>query len=179
MVELVFFAHGTSEDNEAHRSSGWHDCTLSALGKEQTIKARDNLLCRDFDLYFSSDLIRAKQTANILFPGKNIIYDARIRECNYGVLNGTVGRQVVYDDHILVKFPQGESLIDVQNRIETFLNDILKTYNGKRIAMVSHRAPQLALEVIVNGFSWEEAIAKDWRIKGKWQPGWLYRYPCF
>ncbi|MCX4384224.1 MAG: histidine phosphatase family protein [Clostridia bacterium] len=176
MIDLVFFAHGTSVDNEEHRSSGWHDCALSSLGEEQTIRARDSLLYRDFDLYYSSDLVRAKQTANILFPDKNIIYDSRLRECNYGILNGTLGRQVVYEDHIESKFPQGESLINVQERMEWFLSELLKSYDGKRIAIVSHRAPQLALEVIINKLPWQDVINNDWRLKGKWQPGWLYKY---
>lgn len=176
MIDLVFFAHGTSTDNEEHRSSGWHDCVLSTLGEQQTIKAREDLLFKSFDAYYSSDLIRARQTANILFPQKKIIFDTRLRECNYGQLNGTVGRQVIYEDHINQKFPQGESLLDVQARIESFLIDMLNINDGKRIAVVSHRAPQLALEVIIKKLSWEEVIFNDWRLKGEWQPGWLYKY---
>ena len=176
MIDLVFFAHGTSVDNEEHRSSGWNDCILSPLGERQTKKAHDDLYYKDFDLYYSSDLIRSKQTASILFPNKKIIYDSRLRECNYGLLNGTIGRQVVYENHIEAKFPQGESLVNVQERIEAFLADMLRDNDGKRIAIVSHRAPQLALEVIINQCSWEDAISNDWRLKGKWQPGWLYQY---
>ena len=45
---------------------------------------------------------------------------------------------------------------------------------GKTIGIVAHRAPQLALEVISKGITWEEANALDWRKTGDWQPGWEY-----
>jgi alpha-ribazole phosphatase/probable phosphoglycerate mutase len=45
---------------------------------------------------------------------------------------------------------------------------------GAHIAIVAHQAPQLALEVIAKGKTWEEAIKTDWRKTGAWQPGWIY-----
>ena len=42
------------------------------------------------------------------------------------------------------------------------------------IAIVAHRAPQLALEVLTKNISWEEALEKDWRKTKSWQPGWEY-----
>ena len=56
-----------------------------------------------------------------------------------------------------------------------FLEMIKKEYCGKTIGIVAHRAPQLALEVILNNLTWEEAIDKDWRKTGDWQPGWIYK----
>ena len=47
-------------------------------------------------------------------------------------------------------------------------------YDGKKIAIVAHRAPQLALEVITKNISWEEALENDWRKTKSWQPGWEY-----
>ena len=48
------------------------------------------------------------------------------------------------------------------------------TYNGKTIALVAHKAPQLALDVITKGMTWQEAIDSDWRKTKNWQPGWMY-----
>ena len=47
-------------------------------------------------------------------------------------------------------------------------------FNGKTIAIVAHKASQLALDVIIKNISWKEAIDKDWRKTGNWQPGWKY-----
>ena len=62
----------------------------------------------------------------------------------------------------------------LKKRMRSFLNEIKKNYAGKTIAIVAHRAPQLALEVITKGISWEEAIERDWRKSGGWKPGWEY-----
>ena len=103
-----------------------------------------------------------------------MIRDSRIRECNYGLLDGKDASLVIYGDHIEEKFPDGESLKDVEKRVREFINFIKKEYPGKTIGIVAHRAPQLAFEVILNNLSWEEAIEKDWRKTGDWQPGWEY-----
>ena len=102
------------------------------------------------------------------------ITDSRLRACNYGELDGKHKSLVVYEDHIIEPFPNGESLYDVEKRMREFINYLKENYSGKTIGIVAHRAPQLALDVIVNNLSWEEANANDWRKTGDWQPGWEY-----
>jgi alpha-ribazole phosphatase/probable phosphoglycerate mutase len=75
---------------------------------------------------------------------------------------------------ITTPMPNGESYEDVKARVKDFLDEIRKDYEGKHIAIVAHKAPQLALDVLLKGMSWEEAFAKDWRKSGSWQPGWDY-----
>ena len=81
---------------------------------------------------------------------------------------------VVYEEHISDKFPNGESLIDVENRIRDFISFLKDNYDNTIIGIVVHHASQLAFEVITKGISWEEAIENDWRKTGDWQPGWEY-----
>jgi len=50
-----------------------------------------------------------------------------------------------------------------------------ENYDGKHIAIVAHKAPQLAFQVITEGKTWEEAIKEDWRKTKNWQPGWTYK----
>lgn len=63
---------------------------------------------------------------------------------------------------------------DVEKRLREFCSYVLEEFDGKHIAIVAHKAPQLAIEVITKGLSWEEAIEKDWRKTKAWQPGWSY-----
>ena len=62
----------------------------------------------------------------------------------------------------------------VKERIADFLKDLKKNYDGKHVAIVAHQAPQLALDVLLKGMSWEEAFANDWRKQKAWKPGWEY-----
>lgn len=105
---------------------------------------------------------------------KEILQDERIRECNYGDLNGADSSLVKYEEHILNQFPNGESLKDVEKRLRNFCDYLLNNYNGKTIALVSHKAPQLALDVITKNITWDQAIEQDWRKTKSWQPGWRY-----
>ena len=42
------------------------------------------------------------------------------------------------------------------------------------MAIVAHKAPQLALDVLLKGKTWKEAFAEDWRKTKSWKPGWEY-----
>ena len=57
-----------------------------------------------------------------------------------------------------------------------FLKEVSEKYGGQYIAIVAHQAPQLALEVLLKGKTWEQAIAEDWRRTKSWQAGWEYIY---
>ncbi len=133
---------------------------------------------KKFDVIFCSDLKRAVDSAKLSFGGKyKIIPDKRLRECNYGKLNGASSKIVepLQEKSINKKFPNGESYEDVKKKILNFLKFLKRNYAGKNIAIVSHKAPQLVLDVLLKGKTWEESFKEDWRKKKKWQPGWDYQ----
>ena len=174
-IKITYFVHGTTFDNEAKKASGWLPGELSPKGISQVNSLKEFIKDNNFDVVFCSDLNRAIQSANILFKNeKEIIHDYRLRECNYGDLDGKDNSIVIYEDHILKPFPKGESMIDVEKRINNFLNYLLQNYDNKHIAIVAHKAPQLAIEVLTLNKSWKQAIAEDWRKTKAWQPGWNY-----
>jgi broad specificity phosphatase PhoE len=176
-VRITNFAHGTTVDNEKELSSGWNDAPLSELGIEQGKKLRELTVHRKFDIVFCSDTKRAHETAKFAFDGlAPIVTDSRLRECNYGDLNGGDSHIVepMQESNFDRKFPNGESYDDVKDRILDFLNFLKANYDGKTVAVVSHKAPQLALEVLLNHKTWEQALAQDWRKTKNWQPGWNY-----
>ena len=174
-VKIIYFVHGTTIDNIEHKSTGWLHGNLSEKGIEQNIELRKKINLNEIDLVISSDLKRAVESAKYIFEdSKIILQDKRIRECNYGDLNGKDTSLVKYEDHIDSKFPNGESLKEVEKRMRNFCEYLLKNYNGKTVALVAHKAPQLALEVITKNISWKEAIDCDWRKTKNWQPGWRY-----
>lgn len=173
-TNLIYFVHGTTYDNASKKCSGWKQVELNDLGKEQAKNLGKVNAPVKFDIIFTSDLIRAIDSANIAFPDVPKIQDKRLRECNYGLLDGEDKKLIVYEDHIDIPFPNGESLKDVENRVRDFISYLQENYQGKTIGIVSHRAPQLAFEVITKNITWEEANKNDWRKTGAWQPGWKY-----
>ncbi len=174
VIKITYFVHGTTYDNEREIATGQMPGELSPLGVEQAKKLKELVKDKHFAVVFSSDLKRAYASALLGFGDKyNIIKDPRLRECDYGTLTGKIFN---FDlkKRICVPFPGGESYKDVEKRISDFLNYLKKNYDGKHIAIVAHQAPQLALEVLLKGKSWEEAIDSDWRHTKAWKPGWEY-----
>ncbi len=177
-LQITYFVHGTTKDNEKEISSGWSDVELSDLGIRQSIELREQTKDMKFDVVFCSDLQRATNSAKLAWDGiYEIIPDARLRECNYGKLNGTpsaIVEPMQEEECIYKPFPEGESYEDVKNRIADFLEFLKKNYDGKHVAIVGHKAPQLSLNVLLKGKTWKQALAEDWRKTKSWQPGWEY-----
>lgn len=176
-MKITYFVHSITKDNERGIATGWLDAELSDEGIKR-IKQLPELVSDDsFEVIYPSDLSRAVQSAEIPF-GKThkIIPDSRLREANYGDFDGTPKTfKKDIKNYIESSYPNGESYADVEKRLREFLEE--KQREGKKhIAIVGHEATQLALEVICNGKTWQQAIDEDWRPTQAWQPGWVYVY---
>lgn len=172
-VQVVFETHATSTDNEKEIASGWKNCSLSELGKQQAKDLGERRGHEHFDAIFCSDLKRAQETVKIAFrPGAKIIMDKRLRELNYGDLNGKSAKKVHQQRlrRIHEKFPNGESYQDSNERMHDFLEEAALAYPGKRILIVAHAATRYALEHFLGGETMEQAVTKTF----VWQPGWEY-----
>jgi len=173
-VEIIYFVHGTTTDNEANRATGHAPGKLSELGIQQAKDLGDKIE-EEFDALYCSDLQRALKSANLAFGDQcNIRTDERLRECDYGEMTRnefTWGLK----NYKETPYPGGESYEEVEERISDFLDYLVENHEGEKVALLSHQAPQLALEVLTKNKTWEEAIETDWREAGEWQPGWKYK----
>jgi len=174
MIEIIFEAHGTTFDNEAHLASGHNDVALSPLGIKQSKEMGERYKDDHFDAIFCSDLQRSYKSAEIGFGSKwPIIKDARLRECDYGDFTQKPGELVGAEkpQRINEPFPNGESYTQTTARMKSFLQDLLKNYNGKRVMIIGHRATQWGLDNLINGVPLAQLAVADF----KWQPGWEYK----
>ena len=174
-VTIIYFVHGSTEDKENDIFTGILPGKLSTRGHIEA-KELGEKFNSQLDILFTSDLSRATETARIAFGEKfPITIDMRLREVNAGSFNGKLySFKDNLEDYIEQPFPGGESLKDVEKRLVSFVSDLQKSYQGKIVGVLSHHAPQLALDVIANNVSWKVAISSDWRRTSSWQPGWKY-----
>lgn len=175
-VQITYFVHGTTTDNEQNLATGWLPGELSEAGKEQAKNLGDMVADKKFDIVFCSDLQRAIDSANLGFGDKyEIVQDGRLRECNYGDMNG---KKHTFKDNMMdfvgTPFPNGESYKDVEERLASFVDYLKENYDAKHIAIVAHQGPQLALDVLLSGRTWQQAVDEDWRKTKAWKPGWEY-----
>lgn len=173
-VDIVYFVHATTTDNEENRATGHARGELSKLGVQQAKDLGDKV-DEEFDAVYCSDLHRAVRSAKLAFGDKyDIREDERLRECDYGEM--TQGKDTWnIRKYIDEKYPGGESYMEVEERVSNFLEFLWREHQGDKVALVSHQAPQLAIEAVTEAKSWDEVIENDWREVGEWQPGWNYR----
>jgi broad specificity phosphatase PhoE len=172
-VELVYETHSISTDNERGIATGWLPGELSAAGRRLAgelggRRRDDGIAC-----VFSSDLRRAVETAEIAFDGSGleIREDARLRECNYGALNGEpVERLEPRRRFVDEPFPGGESYRDCVERFDEFLEDAIRELDGKRVLVIAHSAQRWALRCLLEGVPLEELVDAPF----EWQEGWEY-----
>lgn len=180
MITITYFVHGTTVDNEQQIATGWAPGELSKLGIQQARELGNQTKSMHFDVVFCSDLKRAIDSADLAFSRHyQIIQDNRLREANYGDLNQHHEREFNPDPYwyITNRFPHGESYTDVEARMSAFLDHLKHHIAKPHVAIVAHKAPQLALDVLLKNKTWEQAIDEDWRKEKKWQPGWRYMLP--
>lgn len=175
MIKIVFEAHGTTLDNEAHLSSGWFDVELSPLGEKQSQEMGQRYQNAHFDAIFCSDLQRSYKSAEIAFGDKYpIIQDQRLRECNYGDLTQHLSSEIdaAKIQHLDIPFPNGESYQQCAERMKSFLEDLKRDYEGKTVMIIGHRATQYGIENYLNHKPLPELVSTEF----KWQPGWEYNF---
>ena len=101
-----------------------------------------------------------------------MVVDARLRECNYGTLNGMPRARLDRErgHHLHRPWPGGESYRDVVERTQTLLEDLLAHHDGQRVLIVAHSANRLALDHLLLKHDLAALVAAPF----DWQPGWEY-----
>jgi len=171
-LEIVYETHATTTDNEAGVATGWLPGALSPRGRAEAAELGERRT--DVSAVYASDLRRAVETAEIAFGGSGIpvLYDARLRECDYGDWNGMPVERLHAERlaRVDVAFPGGESYRDVVARTASFLADLARERDGERVALVGHAANRWALDHLLKGERLEELVVAPFA----WRPGWEY-----
>jgi 2,3-bisphosphoglycerate-dependent phosphoglycerate mutase len=174
-VEIVFETHSLSEDNERGIASGWLPGRLSARGRENAAQMGRRRRYDRLAAVFTSDLHRSAETAEIAFGRTDtpLLYDWRLRECDFGRRNGTPTSEIRQDreQYLDRPYPGGESRRQAIQRVAGLLTDLPTRWSGQRVMLIGRVTTQRALEHTINGISLEELTAADF----DWQEeGWEY-----
>lgn len=146
MTKIGLIRHGITEWNVLGRSQGIADIPLNEIGKQQVVALANRLSLEEkWDIIVTSDLLRAKETGQIIASTLNFPiswFDERIREINCGEIEGTT------EEERIKKWGSNwrelnlgmESFEDVSKRGYEFLAELATSYNDKRVLVVSHGA---------------------------------------
>jgi 2,3-bisphosphoglycerate-dependent phosphoglycerate mutase len=173
-VRIVFETHSTTRDNENGVATGWLPGRLSALGREQAAALGKRRADDGIAAIFSSDLARATETVGIAFAGSHVpvLLDWRLRECDYGALNGSPAAELHAHQHeyLDLPYPGGESWRQAVARVGSFVNDMKPRWSGQRVVVIGHVATRWGLDHTLTGARLEDLAAANF----VWQPGWEY-----
>jgi broad specificity phosphatase PhoE len=152
---LVLVRHGESVLGREGRYAGTLDTPLTPKGRRQIRGLREQFERLRPDLVFSSDLIRCRETASLLAPGRNIYPSRSLRELNFGAWEGLTAEECRlrdperFDRWMRVPWserpPRGESLDQLWSRARGFATTLARRHPGKTIVLVTHGGPIRAL----------------------------------
>lgn len=150
-MEIYFVRHGETEWNNSNRWQGRSDIPLSKRGRGQAEKTGRFLkvLIPNAMAVFASDLIRARETAEIigLYLGKSPVVNPVLREADVGLWNGLDISDAFESFGNLIEYwrkdpwadiPDTEPLGAVQRRAAEFVRYLSSNFAGKQVIVVSH-----------------------------------------
>lgn len=169
MTKFIFIRHGQSVSNEKGIFTGHIDLPLTEIGKKQAENTAVFLKDYKIDAIYSSDLIRAVQTAEptAKIHGLEIIKTPNLREIFAGEWEGKTF------EYLLEKYPEsyanvwrndigrskadgGESVLEVYDRVTFEINEINKNHPNQTVAVFTHGTPLRVLSALWQGYTVKE-----------------------
>ncbi len=157
VTTIILIRHGETLWNMERRCQGFTDIGLSDTGEQQAMRLSESLRCRTLHAIFSSDLIRAYRTAEIISEPHRLMVrtDSRLRELNQGRCEGKKFEDLLadfpellkdwMDDPADVEMPKGESMRQMQARGWKAIEKIADTHQGQTVAVIAHNLLNLSV----------------------------------
>ena len=134
MTTLLLVRHGETDWNAAGRLQGHTDRPLNDHGRRQALALADRLAGERVDAIYASDLLRAKETAEIVGGqlGLPVVTDPDLREKDWGTWEG-----LTPDERAAVEL-RGESTQEHRDRVMRAVRRIVERHPGQRVVVVTH-----------------------------------------
>ncbi len=179
-MKIYFIRHGQTTANSSGTHQGWGPISLSELGFSQARAAHEYVGKIEFAKYYGSDLLRTRQTAELIFPEKfragEIIFDENLREFDTGAYYGKsseemharFGDEYYRRRHVMDVGIYGmESSEHLKSRVARFMRRLegdLDAFENERIAVVAHGGIIRTLTLLTSGVDATDLPAGAMRI---------------
>jgi len=165
-TQLLLIRHGETQWNLDHRVQGHLDVPLTERGLHQAERLRAALVDDGVHAVYTSDLQRARVTAEIIAGDRLPVYvEPRFRESCFGSFEGLTGVECEArfpaeyhawrGDSVRNRPPGGETLEDLRERCLAALRELLPGHGGQTVAVVAHGGPVRAMVCGVLGLPLE------------------------
>lgn len=175
MTTFYLVRHGETEANKAGILQGQMDVPLSEKGRRQARLVAEALSGVQLDAVYSSDLSRARETAEAIMQGRTcpLVLDKRLRELHMGAISGLTieesrqkfpefHAQLAADPYGVRRPGGGESRLDLRNRMASALDDIYERHKDGRVAVVAHGGSiNAVLGIASQDGSWPRLVVEN------------------
>ena len=151
---IYFIRHGETDYNKKRLFQGHLDIPLNETGLAQAQQALENSKSIRFDIIYTSPLLRAKKTAEIInqYHQAKLIADDRLKEIYMGRLQGICAQTLSEKEQELSfstpEYFDGESLAEFYSRVTSFFKEI--EHSNKNILIVAHHGIYTAIHKYLN-----------------------------
>ena len=163
MTTLLLVRHGETDWNRDGRWQGHSDTHLNDVGRDQARRVAMEL--HDVDLVYSSDLARARETAEIVADvlAVPVRLDARLRERSFGAWEGLTGSEIeaaFADAHARWLAREGAGADDAEPfeafsaRVTSFLTEVLERHPGETVLVVAHGGSIRVIHALASGLDY-------------------------
>ena len=162
MTTLIFVRHGETDWNAQHRWQGHSDTRLNDVGREQARRLAEEL--ETVDAVYSSDLARARETAEILAARLRleVRLDPRLRERGFGAWEGMTMNEIESS------FPEEqarwragnaagvgeESFEAFATRVGSFIEEVSRRHDGEAVLVVAHGGTIRVAHAVATGLDY-------------------------
>lgn len=164
-VAIALFRHGMTAENKRRAYVGWTD---SPLMPGQVFSE----IPENFDRVYTSDLVRCRETANLLFPKKTAEVLPELREMSFGDWEGKTYEQLKHDtiyqkwldDPFSISPPNGESFSAFSRRVQKGWAEMTTNMLEQRVrtsALVTHGG---VIRYLLSSYSPEQKDFWEWSI---------------
>ena len=150
-AQLCLVRHGETEWNNQGILQGWMEVTLNRLGRQQARSMAVQFDRTEFAAVWSSPLIRARETAEIVAPLIRLPFPRfhdGLMERNFGIFQGVpkaelaelnpVELQLIMKRNPAGHFEGGETMDEFADRIMDALVDIGARHAGQKVLVITH-----------------------------------------
>ncbi len=171
-MNVIFLRHAETLYTHADSVQGHTDTDLASRGEEQAAELGDAVRDKfDIDVIYTSDLSRAKDTAKHMEIDAPMGTDPRLREQDFGDVTSHVLDEFIENnpeyaasnpDAAWTRFPNGECLGDVYQRVGEFLDDLVAARDGdETILIVGHHTSISTAHAYITGGDADDAFEVD------------------
>jgi broad specificity phosphatase PhoE len=149
VTTLLLVRHGETDWNAEGRLQGHTDTPLNDYGRRQAKALADELAHGPIDAVYSSDLARARETAEILGGrlGLPVTLDPELREKNWGSWEGLTPTERDSVEYV------GESTEGHRERTLRALHAIAERHPAERVVVVTHGGSIRRVQAAVLGMA--------------------------